>query len=582
MTQSYSIWSKHTLREAARYNRKSGLIWSVIVATSLVAGIAQAIVLVLVVKLAGQTTNSGAPKQLSMGPIKFESLNQVFAATVGLALLVLFGDWVGARLTGVLSARSLASVRGQIIDWYSRSDWGTQSTDRDGQLQELTTTHAGIIANWVVELVKGAVAVINLLAFVGSALFVNWAAALIIVALCGLIFVGLRPLGKRVSSGAKEVSDRNLAFVEQVSESTNMAFETSVFGVGGEMRGRMDASIADMVPIYSYTRYLTRITGLLTRDLGLVAVLGAMWGFSAAGVAATATLGAVVVLLARSITYTQTMQETTTRLREAVPYLHGLADARERYGDAVVEPGTRPVDAIGTIRLEGTGLTYPDGTVGIAGVDLEIRQGEAIGIVGTSGAGKSSLLQVLLRLRQPTAGQYTVDGIDAFEVAPTSWHHLVAAVAQEPHLFRATLAENIRFFRDGISDEQLQSSCERAGLTSFLNARRDGLDTEVSPRGGDLSGGQKQRIGIARALAGSPSLLVLDEPTSALDNETEQMIIETLRALQGQVTIVIIAHRLTSVAFCDRIVVMSEGKVSQIGPPEVVLAGLDPEAIELS
>ena len=375
MTQSYSIWSKHTLREAARYNRKSGLIWSVIVATSLVAGIAQAIVLVLVVKLAGQTTNSGAPKQLSMGPIKFESLNQVFAATVGLALLVLFGDWVGARLTGVLSARSLASVRGQIIDGYSRSDWGPQSTDRDGQLQELTTTHAGIIANWVVELVKGAVAVINLLAFVGSALFVNWAAALIIVALCGLIFVGLRPLGKRVSSGAKEVSDRNLAFVEQVSESTNMAFETSVFGVGGEMRGRMDASIADMVPIYSYTRYLTRITGLLTRDLGLVAVLGAMWGFSAAGVAATATLGAVVVLLARSITYTQTMQETTTRLREAVPYLHGLADARERYGDAVVEPGTRPVDAIGTIRLEGTGLTYPDGTVGIAGVRRLRRRG---------------------------------------------------------------------------------------------------------------------------------------------------------------------------------------------------------------
>jgi ABC-type multidrug transport system fused ATPase/permease subunit len=195
-------------------------------------------------------------------------------------------------------------------------------------------------------------------------------------------------------------------------------------------------------------------------------------------------------------------------------------------------------------------------------------------VAGPSGAGKSTLVQVLLRLRAPTEGSYLVDGRPAADYRAGDWAREVSLVPQEPKLIEGTVADNIRFLRTGITDQQVATASGLAGLDRDLAVWPDGVDRLVGPRHLALSGGQRQRVAIARALAGAPSLLVLDEPTSALDVECERVIQDTLAGLKGLVTVVVIAHRLTTLQRCDRILLLRDGRVEACGSPgDVILRG---------
>jgi ABC-type multidrug transport system fused ATPase/permease subunit len=155
--------------------------------------------------------------------------------------------------------------------------------------------------------------------------------------------------------------------------------------------------------------------------------------------------------------------------------------------------------------------------------DLEfvIRQGESVGVVGPSGAGKSTLLHLLLRLRDPTRGSYTIEGVDVRDIANATWHGNVAFLPQEPHILDGTVAENIRFFRRGISDEAIERAARMAHIQEDIEGWVGGYATHLGHRSDAVSGGQRQRLCLARALAASPSLLLLDEPTSSLDLRSE-------------------------------------------------------------
>ncbi|MEZ5179680.1 MAG: ABC transporter ATP-binding protein [Acidimicrobiales bacterium] len=198
-------------------------------------------------------------------------------------------------------------------------------------------------------------------------------------------------------------------------------------------------------------------------------------------------------------------------------------------------------------------------------MSFNIHHGEAVGVIGPSGSGKSTLIQLVLRLRQPSTGRYLVGGVDAGELRDKDWFERVAFVPQDCQTVSDDVMENIRFFRPWISDEDVISAAKRAHVHEEILAMPDGYRTDLGSRGGGLSGGQRQRVAIARALAGNPQLLVLDEPTSALDMRSESLVHETLTELQGSVTMLIIAHRLSTLKTCDRIIVMGSGRLQAFG-----------------
>ena len=206
-------------------------------------------------------------------------------------------------------------------------------------------------------------------------------------------------------------------------------------------------------------------------------------------------------------------------------------------------------------------------------VSFSVRRGESIGIVGTTGSGKSTLVDVLLGLLTPTSGDVLVDGVSVIE-NPQPWHRLLALVPQTVFLLDDSIRRNVAFGLPDpeIDDQAVADALRTAQLRSFVQGLPDGLDTTVGERGIRLSGGQRQRVAIARALYRKPAILFLDEGTSALDNETESQLVASLHDLKGGRTLFTVAHRLSTVAGCDRIIVLEEGRVADIGGYEDLIA----------
>jgi len=201
-----------------------------------------------------------------------------------------------------------------------------------------------------------------------------------------------------------------------------------------------------------------------------------------------------------------------------------------------------------------------------------VRRGERIALVGASGAGKSTMLDLVARFYDVSEGRILVDGIDLRELRHGDWLDRIAVVQQSPFLFQASLRENIRYGRPDASDEEILAACEAANLSSMLADLPQGLDTPVGESGARLSGGQAQRVTIARALLKDADVLLLDEATSALDSASERKVQVALDNLMEGRTTFVIAHRLGTIRGADRILVMEEGRIVESGCHEELLA----------
>ena len=205
-------------------------------------------------------------------------------------------------------------------------------------------------------------------------------------------------------------------------------------------------------------------------------------------------------------------------------------------------------------------FAYQPGRPVLSDVSFETYGSEAVGVVGPSGAGKSTLVQLLLTLRAPSNGQYLINGTPVEKFLQDDWHARVAYVPQEPRLVHASVAENIRYFRD-LDDDTVERAALLARIHEDIESWPNGYETIVGPRADAVSGGQQQRICLARALVAQPEILILDEPTSSLDPRSEALIQESLTALKHTVTLFIIAHRMSTLDICDRVMVILDGRL---------------------
>ncbi|MEQ6901021.1 ABC transporter ATP-binding protein [Nocardioides sp. YIM 152588] len=228
--------------------------------------------------------------------------------------------------------------------------------------------------------------------------------------------------------------------------------------------------------------------------------------------------------------------------------------------------------AAGRIELVGVRAGYADGPDVLHGIDLVVPAGETHAIVGSTGAGKSSLLRLVLRFADPREGAVLLDGTDVRELDWDSLRGSMGYVSQDVYLFAGTVAENIAYGRPSASAEEIRAAAEAAAIGSFVDGLPDGYETWVGERGVTLSGGQRQRIALARALLRDPAILVLDEATSAVDNETEAAIQTSLRRAGERCTTIVVAHRLSTVRHAHRIHVLDAGRVIEAGTHEELVA----------
>lgn len=283
--------------------------------------------------------------------------------------------------------------------------------------------------------------------------------------------------------------------------------------------------------------------------------------------------GDLDVGLFSSLVYmTQRLLWPLTRLGETLDlYQRAMASCRRIFGllevEPSIQPGARQMSApvTGAVRFEAVRFGYGDGAEVLRGFDLDIGAGETHAIVGATGAGKSTIVKLLLRLYEPATGSISVDGVPIDDLTFGSLRGAIGFVSQDVFLFQGTVRENLTYGRPDATEAQVVQAATLAEAHTFIAALPEGYDTIVGERGQKLSGGQRQRLTIARAILRDPAILVLDEATSAVDNETEAAIQRSLARVSADRTTIVIAHRLSTVRHAHRIHVLEAGQVIERG-----------------
>jgi ABC-type multidrug transport system fused ATPase/permease subunit len=263
------------------------------------------------------------------------------------------------------------------------------------------------------------------------------------------------------------------------------------------------------------------------------------------------------------------LAQTFTRGAVSAKRIFAIIDTPD---ESHLTEGDRPAGFCGHLRFENVSFTYADQAPVINGLTLEVQPGETIALVGATGAGKSTILNLLTRFYEPTAGRILIDGVPLAGVSKEWLRDQLGYVTQESFLFNTSLRENLLLAKHDASDQELWSALEAANAAAFVRATPEGLDTLAGERGSRFSGGEKQRLSIARALLKNPPLLLLDEATSALDNTTERLVQQALENLRSDRTCFVIAHRLSTVQKADRICVLHHGKLIEQGTHAELLA----------
>lgn len=299
-----------------------------------------------------------------------------------------------------------------------------------------------------------------------------------------------------------------------------------------------------------------------------ITLAGLLWGASSLLHLAVAQLLIIVAVFARLLPMVRDWSQQFQQLMHMLPafddYEQWLARCQAAAEEAPEHTGrTLPLGQC--LSLHGVHYQHGHSARGLHGVTLTMRAFQTTALVGPSGAGKTTLVDLVLGLLTPTAGQISVDGTPLTGQAQAAWRRSTAYVPQDAFLFPDSIRQNLTLFQPNADDDALWQALAQAAAADFVKALPHGLDTIVGERGATLSGGERQRLALARALLGRPQLLVLDEATSHLDTENEQRIQAALSSLHGQVTILLVAHRLSTVRHADQIVVMEEGHVVQTG-----------------
>jgi ABC-type multidrug transport system fused ATPase/permease subunit len=551
---------------------------------SAVGGLAEATVLVVIARVAVALTNDNTELALTLGPLhRTVSIEAVIGAAVGLIGIRVALQFAQASLSASTTSRVLDDIRRSLVAQYLRASWSLQAAEREGRLQELLTTYASQGGQAVLGLTQGTVAAFNLLALVVTAFILNPAASVAVLGVATAVGLVLRPLRGAVRRRSQRSAEAGLAFATALTEAATTTQEIRVFNVEPQVKSQLDELSNTASERVYYMRFLSQLIPALYQGLALLLVLGALELTYIVSLS-LASLGAIVLIMLRSLTYGQGIQTTIQSLHESTPYLVTLRREQERYRDAALPRGGVSVDVVREIIFDRVGFEYVAGQPVLQDVSVRVTHGEIIGIVGPTGAGKSTLVQVLLRLRQPTSGRVLVDGRNVDVVSIDDWYRHVAFVPQESRLFAGTVAANIKFFRDDADDAAIESAARRAHLHEDINSWPLGYATPVGERGSELSGGQRQRVCIARALVGEPDVVVLDEPTSALDPHSEALMRDTITSLAPHTTVFVIAHRMSTLTVCDRIMVVHDGTVRSFDEP-ARLEDADPfykEALRLS
>jgi ATP-binding cassette subfamily B protein len=507
-------------------------------------------------------------------------LDQYFAAALGIAALFALGSATRFYIVSRLGERVVADIRKSVFERMVGMSPAFYEKIMTGEVLSRITTDTTLIqsvigssASWFLR---------NSLMFLGGlALMLVSSGKLtgLVLLIVPAVILPIVFLGRRLRVLSRETQDWIAASSGNASEALLSVQTVQAFTHEAESREGF-ATVTEKSYTASVKRVGTRsVMTAIVIFLVFAGIVGVLWIGARDVRAGAMTPGELV----QFVIYAVMVASSVAALSEIWGELQRAAGATERLvellhaTDSVQDPPhPRPLQhpVRGEIAFDNVRFHYPSRPeqASLEGVSFAVRKGETVALVGPSGAGKTTILQLLLRFYDPQEGKVTIDGIDLSEMARGEFRRAIALVPQDPVIFAATARENIRFGRPEASDAEVEAAAKAAAAHDFLSALPQGYDTYVGERGVMLSGGQKQRVAIARAVLRDAPILLLDEATSALDAESERAVQHAFEAMSEGRTTLIVAHRLATVKRADRILVFDHGRIVAEGTHETLVA----------
>ncbi len=509
-------------------------------------------------------------------------LDQYFTAALGIAALLAIGTGLRYALVTRLGERVVADIRKAVFDRVIGMSPAFYETIMTGEVLSRITTDTTLILSVIGSSVS--IALRNVLIFLGGlGLMLVTSAKLtgLVLLIVPAVVVPILVLGRRLRVISRENQDWIAASSGNASESLGAVQTVQAFTHEAASRAQF-AHVTELSFDAARRRITTRAAmTVIVIFLVFTGIVGVLWIGARDVRGGDMSAGALV----QFVIYAVMVAGAVAALSEIWGELQRAAGATERLvellqtRDSVRDPDTEraaalPDPVVGRICFQDVSFSYPSrpAVQALDHVDLTIEPGETVAFVGPSGAGKTTIIQLILRFYDPASGRITLDGVDLADLHRDAFRRAVALVPQDPVIFAASARDNIGFGRPDATLAEIEQAARAAAAHEFIAALPDGYDSYLGERGVMLSGGQKQRIAIARAILRNAPVLLLDEATSALDAESERAVQAAVDRLSAERTTLIVAHRLATVKKADRIVVLDQGRIVATGPHDQLVA----------